>query len=94
MVVPHDVRAVIGQAVIRVPTGRGRADHRQGSGADQGRSRYGTTVERITAEQLAERCRVERASDPHLAEITRITDVIVFVLRRVTISHHRSLPFR
>jgi hypothetical protein len=53
----------------------------------------GRRLERVTAEQLAERYRVERASDPHQAEITRITDVIGFVLRRVTISRHQALPF-
>src|SRR5262249_362364 len=36
----------------------------------------------MTAEALAERYRAERQSDPEQAEITRITDVIQFVLER------------
>jgi hypothetical protein len=37
-------------------------------------------VEQVTAENLAERYRVERLIDPERVEITRITDVIKFVL--------------
>jgi hypothetical protein len=87
LMVPPDVRAFIGQAITtKVPTGRGRADHRQGSGADQGARDAGRRLERVAAEQLAERWRGKR--------VTRITDVVGFVHRRVTISHHRCLPFR
>lgn len=38
-------------------------------------------MEQVTAEQLANRYRAERVDDPEQAEITRITDVIDFVLK-------------
>jgi integrase len=41
----------------------------------------GKRIEQVTAEQLAERYKAERESNPEQAEITRITDVIAFVLK-------------
>src|SRR3954469_25589982 len=90
MVVPPDVRDIIGQAVFKVPTGHG--DPHRAATADapiiadlQQRIRSardaGKRLEEVTAEHLAERYRAERNIDPQQAEITRITDVIAFVLK-------------
>jgi integrase len=91
MVVPPDVRAIIGQSILKVPTGH-TDEHRAAAVAApiiaklQERIRSareaGRRLEQVTAEQLAERYRVERGSDPEQAEITRITDVINFVLEK------------
>jgi integrase len=89
MVVPPDVRDIIGQAIFKVPTGH--TDEHQAATvaapiiADlQARIRSareaGKRLEQVTAENLAERCRIERLADPEKAEIMRITDVIKFVL--------------
>jgi integrase len=89
MVVPADVREIIGQSIFKVPTGH--TDEHQAATvaapiiADlQARIRsareVGKRLEQVTAENLAERYRTERLIDPERAEITRITDVIKFVL--------------
>jgi len=89
MVVPADVRGIIGQSVFKVPTGH-TDEHRAATVAApiiaklQERIRTardaGKRLEQMTAEQLAERYRAERQTDPEKAEITKITDVIDFVL--------------
>jgi integrase len=91
MVVPPDARAVIGQSIFKVSTGH-TDEHRAAAVAApiiaklQERIRTarnaGKRLERVTAEQLAERYRIERGTDPEQAEITRITDVINFVLEK------------
>ena len=84
MVVPADVRDIIGQSIFKVPTGH--TDEHQAATvaapiiADlQARIRSareaGKRLEQVTAENLAERYRTERLTDPEKAEITRITDV-------------------
>jgi hypothetical protein len=89
MVVPADLREIIGQSIFKVPTGH--TDEHQAATvaapiiADlQARIRsareVGKRLEQVTAENLAERYGTERLSDPERAEITRITDVINFVL--------------
>ncbi len=90
MVVPPDVREVIGQSIFKVPTGH-TDQHRAAAVAagivaklqDQIRSarEAGKRLEQVTAEHLAERYRAERQTDPEKAEVTRITDVIEFVLQ-------------
>ena len=90
MVVPADVRDVIGQSIFKVPTGH-TDEHRAATVAApiiaelQKRIRSareaGKRLEQVTAENLAERYRSERLMDPKQAEITRITDVIDFVLK-------------
>lgn len=90
MVVPPDVRGIIGQSIFKVPTGHSD-EHRAASVAprivaelqDKIRTarEAGKRLEQVTAEQLAERYETERKSDPEKAEITRITDVINFVLK-------------
>ena len=91
MVVPADVRDIIGQSIFKVPTGHSDqhkaatvapqivADlqHRIATARDAGRR-----LEQVTAEQLAERYRNERGSDPERAEVTKVTDVINFVLQQ------------
>ena len=89
MVVPADVRDIIGQSIFKVPTGH-TDEHQAASVAApiiadlQARIRSareaGKRLEQVTAENLAERYRTERLTDPEKAEITRITDVINFVL--------------
>ncbi len=84
MVVPVDVRDIIGQSVLKVPTGH-TDEHRTATVAApiiaqlQDRIRTareaGKRLEQITAEQLAERYRAERETDPEKAKITKITDV-------------------
>jgi integrase len=90
MVVPPDVRDIIGQAILKVATGE-TDQHRAAAVAApiiadlqhriSAARNAGKRLEDVTAEQLAERYRAERASDPQQAEITRITDVIAFVLK-------------
>ncbi len=90
MVVPPDVRAIIGKAVFKVPTGH-TDEHKAVSAAAaiiaelQQRiataRQAGKRLEQITAEQLAEKYRAERDTDPDKAELTKITDVIEFVLK-------------
>jgi hypothetical protein len=90
MVVPADVREVIGQSVFKMPTGH-TDPHRAATAAVpiiadfQQRIRSardaGKRFEHFTAEQLAERYRKERETDPDRAEITKITDAINFVLK-------------
>jgi len=89
MVVPADVRDIIGLTIFKVPTGHSDK-HRAATVAApiitelQERIRTareaGRRLEQVTAEQLAERYRAERESDPERAEITKVTDVINFVL--------------
>ncbi len=89
MVVPADVRAIIGQSIFKVPTGH-TDEHRAATVAApiivelQDRIRTarqtGKRLELVTAESLAERYRSERLTDRETSEITRITDVINFVL--------------
>lgn len=90
-VVPADVRDIIGQAIFKVPTGH-TDEHRAAIVAPrivadlEARIRTardaGRRLEEITAEQFAERYRNERGSDPDKTEITKITDVINFVLKQ------------
>jgi site-specific recombinase XerC len=90
MVVPADVRDIIGQSIFKVPTGH-TDEHQAATVAApiisdlQARIRSareaGKRLEQVTAENLAERYRAERLTDPDRAEITRITDVINFVLK-------------
>jgi integrase len=89
MVVPADLRNIIGQSIFKVPTGH-TDEHRAATVAapiiaelqDRIRSARdaGKRLEQVTADELAERYRTERLTDPEKAEITRITDVINFVL--------------
>ena len=90
IVVPVDVRDIIGQTILMKTTGC--RDQRQAAlkavpiikefqqritvarGAEK-------RLEQITAEQLAERYRSERQADPEKAELTKIADVIEFVLK-------------
>jgi integrase len=91
MVVPADVRAIIGQSIFKVPTGH-TDEHRATAVAApiiaelQQRIRTareaGRRLEQVSAEQLAERYRAERETDPEAAEVTRIADVIAFVLKQ------------
>ena len=97
MIVPPDVRDIIGQSVFKVPTGQ-TDEHRAAAAAAsivaelQKRIRTareaGKRLEQVSAEQLAKRYRAERASDPDKAELTKITDVIEFVLKMQ--AHRRS----
>jgi integrase len=90
MVVPPDVREVIGRSIFKVPTGH-TDEHRAAAVAagiiaklqDQIRTARaaGKRLEQVTAEHLAERYQTERQTNPDKAEVTRITDVIGFVLR-------------
>jgi integrase len=90
MVVPADAREIIGQSIFKVPTGQ-TDEHRAATVAApiiadlQNRIRSareaGKRLEQVTAESLTERYRAERLTDPDKAEITRITDVINFVLK-------------
>ncbi len=90
MVVPPDVRDIIGKAVFKVATGH-TDEHKAVSAAApiiadlQHRiataRQAGKRLEQITAEQLADRYRAERNTDPEKAELTKITDVIEFVLK-------------
>ncbi|HET7879631.1 MAG TPA: tyrosine-type recombinase/integrase [Acetobacteraceae bacterium] len=90
LVVPPDVRDIVGQAIFKIATGetdQHRAatmaapiiadlQHRIAAARDAGKR-----PEQITAEQLAERYCAERKDDPEQAEMTRIEDVIAFALR-------------
>jgi len=90
MVVPPDVRGIIGEAVFKVATGY-TDEHKAIAAATpiiaglQGRIAAarlaGKRLEQVTAEQLAERYRAERDTDPDKAELTKVTDVIEFVLK-------------
>jgi hypothetical protein len=90
MVVPPEVRDILGLVIFKIATGE-TDQHRAATVAApiiadlQHRIRSareaGKRLEQITAEGLAERYRAERVSDPEQAEITRITDVIDFVLK-------------
>lgn len=90
VVVPPDLRGIVGRAIFKVATGE-TDQHRAATVAApiiadlQARIRTardaGKRLEQVTAEQIAERYRAERASDPEQAEITRITDVIAYVLK-------------
>lgn len=90
MAVPSDVRALIGQAVFKVPTGH-TDEHRAATAAApiiadlKARIRTaretGKPSQQVAAEQLAERYRTERQTDPDQVEIAKVTDVIQFVLR-------------
>lgn len=89
IVVPPDVRDIIGQSIFKVPTGHSN-EHRAATVAApiiaELRQRVaaareaGRRLEQVTADQLAERYRAEREADPERAEITKVTDVIKFVL--------------
>jgi hypothetical protein len=73
MVVPVDVRDIIGQSIFKVPTGH-TDEHRAATVAapiitelqDRIRSarEAGKRLEQVTAENLAERYRAERLADP------------------------------
>ena len=91
MVVPLDVRNIIGQAVFKVATGH--SDQHQAAAVAaqivnelQDRIRIareaGRRLEQFTAEQLAERYRAEREIDPDGADATILADVIRFVLEK------------
>jgi site-specific recombinase XerD len=89
MVVPSDVVAVIGQTIFKVSTGEtdqyraaavaapiiANLQRRISTAREAGKR-----LEQITVEQLAERYQAERKEHPEQAQITRITDVIKFVL--------------
>jgi site-specific recombinase XerD len=90
MVVPPDVRQIIGQAIFKVPTGH--TDERQAATASGAiianlkqrimtAREAGKRLEQVTAEALAERYRQERQADPEKADITLLTDVVAFVLK-------------
>ncbi len=89
MVVPPDLRDIVGHGIFKIATGE-TDQHRAATVAApiiadlQTRIRTardaGKRLEQVTAEQLTERYRAERTGDPEQAEITRITDVINFVL--------------
>ena len=91
MVVPPDVRDIIGQSIFKVPTGH-TDEHRATAVAApiiaelQQRIRTaresGRRLEQVTAEQLAERYRAERETDPDASEATKIADIIAFVLKQ------------
>jgi hypothetical protein len=89
MVVPTDVRDIVGQTILIKTTGCTdqheaalkavpivKAFRRRIAVARQA----GKRLQQVTAEQLADRYRMERAEDPERAESTRIVDVINFVL--------------
>jgi integrase len=90
MVVPPDVKDIIGKAVFKVATGE-TDEHKAVTAAAPiiaGLQRQiasarqaGKRLEQITAEELAERYRGERATHPEKADLTKITDVIEFVLK-------------
>jgi integrase len=90
IVVPVDVRDVIGKKVL-MRTTQCSDQHqaalkavpivREFQKRIQVARQAGKRLEQVTAEQLAERYRAERRADPEKADITRITDVIDFVLR-------------
>jgi site-specific recombinase XerD len=97
IVVPADVREIVGKTILMKTTGC--RDQRQAalkavSIIKEFQQRItvareaGKRLEQITAEQLAERYRAERAADPEKAELTKITDVIEFVLK--TQGHSRA----
>ena len=91
MVVPADVRAIIGQSIFKVPTGH-TDEHRATAVAAliiselQQRIRTareaGRRLEQVTAEQLAERYRVELMADSDAAEATKIADIIAYALEK------------
>jgi hypothetical protein len=91
MVVPAELRDIIGQAVFKVPTGH-TDQHRAATAAAPiiaelqhritAAREAGKRLEQFSAEQLAERYRAEQEEDPEKAEITKITDVIKFVLAK------------
>jgi integrase len=90
MVVPADVRDIVGKAVFKEPTGH-TDEHKAASVAAPiivelqrriaSARQAGKRLEQITAEGLAEKYRAERNADPDKAELTKITDVIEFVLK-------------
>ena len=90
IVVPADVREIVGKAVLKVPTGE-TDEHRAAAIAApiiadiQRRITTardaGKRLEQVTAEQLAERYHQERGIDPDKAEVTKINDVISFVFK-------------
>jgi integrase len=99
IVVPADVRDIIGQTIFMKTTGC--ADQRQAAlkavpivTAFQERIRTaretGKRPEQITAEQLAEKYRAERETDLESASITKVTEIINFVL---TTHGHRWLDY-
>jgi integrase len=90
IIVPNDVRDIIGLNVFIKKTKQTDSYKAYVVGKpliDQFKERIrvaresGKRLEQITAEQLAEKYRVERNSDPDKAELTKITDVIEFVLK-------------
>src|SRR5262245_63805813 len=90
MVVPSDVRDIVGQAIFKIATGE-TDQHRAAAIAApiianlrqriQAARDAGKRLEQVTAEQLAERYRAEREDDPEQAEMTRLADVIAFALK-------------
>src|SRR5690349_4218854 len=84
MVVPPELRDIVGLAILKAAT-RETDQHRAAAVAApiiaafreriQTARDSGKQLAQVTAEQLAERYKAERASDPEQAEITRITDV-------------------
>src|SRR5947209_1287749 len=89
LVVPADVRNVIGQSIFKVPTGC-TDEHVAASVAApiiaelkkriSVARQAGKRLQQLSVEQLADRYRSEREIDPTAAEITRVSDVISFVL--------------
>ena len=97
MVVPAGVREIVGQTIFMKTTGS-KDQHQAALKAVptvrefQERIRVarkaGKRLEQVSAENLAALYRAERESDPDRAELTKITDVIEFVLK--TQGHRRS----
>ena len=90
IVVPADVRAIIGKTIFMKTTGC-RDQHQAALKAVPIISEFqrritvardaGKRLEQVTAEQLAEKYRAERSTDPEKAELTKVTDIIEFVLK-------------
>ena len=90
MVVPLDVRDIIGLRIFKVPTGQ--TDEFRAASLSAGiisdlkqRIRIardaGKQLEQLSAEHLADRYRKESEIDPDKADLTKLTDVIAFALK-------------
>jgi hypothetical protein len=101
IVVPADVRPLIGKNVFKIPTGQ--ADpHKAAVQAAPEIARIKATIkqvrntgkqaEALTADVLAERYRREKQIDPGQAELTRVTDIIRFVLNAVSDVRRPPIP--
>lgn len=90
IIVPPEVREILGVSVFKVPTGQTdkfRAASLSTAIIADLKQRIkiardaGKQVEQLPAEQLAERYRKESEVDPDKAEITKLTAVIAFALK-------------